>query len=307
MAESPLELAVIVPATNRPPHLSACIAAIEAADEGPEELIVVREPAGAGPARARNDGASRASAPVIVFVDADVLVHADVFVRIRSWFAENPGLTAVFGAYDDEPSAAGVVSQFRNLLHHHVHEQGRGRAATFWTGLGAIRRDAFARSGGFDAARFSAPSIEDVELGARLHAGGAWIELDPSIRATHLKAWTMTDMVRTDFLHRGLPWSRLLLSGETRPHGLNLGTRHRLTALAAATLVGGALARRRDTAARASLAILALNWRFYRLVARRAGARAGVTAPALHVVHHLVGLGAFLTAAAERLSKRLRG
>jgi cellulose synthase/poly-beta-1,6-N-acetylglucosamine synthase-like glycosyltransferase len=179
MAESSLQLAVIVPATNRPPHLSACIAAIEASDEAPDELIVVQEPAGAGPAQARNDGAARASAEVIVFVDADVLVHADAFTRIRRWFAENPGLAAVFGAYDDEPSAAGVVSQFRNLLHHDVHEQGRGRAATFWTGLGAIRRDVFTRSGGFDATRFPHPSIEDVELGARLHAGGAWIELDP--------------------------------------------------------------------------------------------------------------------------------
>ena len=35
----------------------------------------------------------------------------------------DPGLTALFGSYDDHPPARDVVSQFRNLLHHFVHQQ----------------------------------------------------------------------------------------------------------------------------------------------------------------------------------------
>ena len=58
-----------------------------------------------------------------------------------------------------------MVSQYRNLLHHFVHQHGHAEASTFWAGCGAIRRAAFDAVGGFDAARFPRPSIEDIELG----------------------------------------------------------------------------------------------------------------------------------------------
>ena len=147
---------------------------------------------------------------MLVFVDSDVEVHADALARIRAAFADDPGLTAVFGSYDDAPPG-GTVAAFRNLLHHHVHQRGAGPASTFWSGLGAIRRDAFLAAGGFDGERFPHPSIEDVDLGARLVADGARIVLDPAIQGTHLKAWTLRSMVRTDFARRGVPWVALLL------------------------------------------------------------------------------------------------
>src|SRR5579859_7643077 len=146
----------IVPATNAPPTLAACLQAIRAADEAPEELIVVEQ--GGGPADARNRGAARATGDVLVFVDADVLVHAEAFARIRRAFDADASLAALFGSYDDRPAAPGTVSAFRNLMHHHVHHEGAGPATTFWAGLGAVRRDAFEAVGGFDAARYLVPS-----------------------------------------------------------------------------------------------------------------------------------------------------
>ena len=77
-------LTAIVPATNSPPTLAACLEAIRNADEAPEELIVATE--GVGPAAARNDGARRATGDVLVFVDADVLPHHDAFARVRRAF-----------------------------------------------------------------------------------------------------------------------------------------------------------------------------------------------------------------------------
>ena len=74
----------------------------------------------------------------------------------------------------------------------------RRARGTFWAGLGAIRRRAFLAAGGFDELRFPEPSIEDIELGMRLAADGAWIELDPSLQATHLKQWPLLRMLRTD-------------------------------------------------------------------------------------------------------------
>jgi glycosyltransferase involved in cell wall biosynthesis len=47
-------LSAVVPATNRPGTLAQCIAAIEAAIDRPDEILVVDAPAGAGPAEARN-------------------------------------------------------------------------------------------------------------------------------------------------------------------------------------------------------------------------------------------------------------
>ena len=73
-------------------------------------------------------------------------MYTDALARVRAAFADDPGLTAVFGSYDDAPPG-GTVAAFRNLLHHHVHHRGAGPASTFWSGLGAIRRDAFLAAG----------------------------------------------------------------------------------------------------------------------------------------------------------------
>ena len=70
----------------------------------PEETLVVAAPRSDGPAAARNTGAREATGDVLVFVDADVLVHRDAFARIRAAFASDPNLTAVFGSYDDDPA-----------------------------------------------------------------------------------------------------------------------------------------------------------------------------------------------------------
>ena len=120
--------------------------------------------------------------------------------RIRRAFTADPGLAALFGSYDDSPEAEGVVSVFRNLLHHHVHQSAAGPATTFWGGIGAVRRDAFERVGGFDQERFAEPSVEDIELGMRLTAAGAHILLDPDVQGKHLKRWTLPQMIHTDFV-----------------------------------------------------------------------------------------------------------
>lgn len=126
-------------------------------------------------------------------------------MRIRRALASDGELEAIFGSYDDDPVHHGLVSDFRNLLHHQVHQEGAGEAMTFWAGLGAMRRGAFQAVGGFDEQRFPHASIEDIDLGMRLVASGGRIVLDPSIQGTHLKRWTLANMVRTDFLRPGIP------------------------------------------------------------------------------------------------------
>ena len=284
-----MRLSAIVPATDHPAHLERCVAAIEGADLPPEEVIVVESAPAPGPAAARNAGADRASGDVLVFVDADVLPHRDAFRRIRAAFDSDRELAAVFGSYDDTPEARDVVSGFRNLLHHFVHQSSPGEAATFWAGLGAVRRDAFATVGGFDAALYTEPSIEDIELGMRLVSNGSRIELDPTLQGTHLKRWTLASMVRTDFHGRGVPWVALVAQGDAVPTGLNLGWRHRLSAAASIALVASLAAQKRRTAATALVSLGLLNREFYALLWRKRGPAQAVAGVGLHVLHHLTG------------------
>jgi len=292
----------IVPATNAPPTLAACLQAIRAADEAPEELIVVEQ--GGGPADARNRGAARATGDVLVFVDADVLVHAEAFARIRRAFDADASLAALFGSYDDRPAAPGTVSAFRNLMHHHVHHEGAGPATTFWAGLGAVRRDAFEAVDGFDAERYLIPSVEDIDLGTRLAAAGHRIELDPTVQGTHLKAWSLRGMIESDLWHRGVPWVELLLRHGARSSALNLGWRHRASAVASLVTVVALVRGRVRTAVVGAAALVALNRSFYALLARRRGRGEAAAGVALHALHHVIAALSVPIALVEHLRRR---
>jgi GT2 family glycosyltransferase len=284
---SVITLAAIVPATDRPASMGGCLAALRAGTRATEETIVQEEPTGAGPAAARNRAAAEADADVLVFVDSDVEVHADALEKVARHFVRDPELVAVFGAYDDDPADPGLTSRYRNLLHHHVHNEAAGEAETFWAGLGAVRREAFEALGGFDVQRFPQASVEDVELGMRLRRRGCRILLDPQIRGRHLKRWTPASMLRTDFARRGVPWARLLLREGGDSTALNLGWRRRASAGAATLLLGAVLARRTRLAAVALLAGLVLDRHLYALLARRGGPRLLVAGVGLHQLHQL--------------------
>jgi hypothetical protein len=257
-----------------------------------DELIVVSEPPRSGPSAARNRGAGQAKTDVLVFVDSDVVVHADALERVRSAFAEDPSLTAMFGSYDDGPRSRGLVSEFRNLLHHHVHHQHPGSADTFWAGLGAVRRAEFLLLEGFDTTRFTRPSVEDIDLGMRLRDLGGRIELRPSVQGTHLKRWTLKSMVVTDFHRRGVPWTLMCLERQSWPGTLNLSWHERTSAVAMLAGLSGIALRRRGCARASAAAIVALNSGFYKLLIQRMGLLRGTLAIGLHALHRLIGAAA---------------
>src|SRR5262245_29838606 len=74
-----------------------------AASERAASIVVRRSPQ--APAAARNRGARAASAPLVFFLDADVAVHPRALDRALARFAADPGLSALFGSYDDAPTA----------------------------------------------------------------------------------------------------------------------------------------------------------------------------------------------------------
>lgn len=254
----PNVISVIIPAFNNPAMLSRCLEALAASTHQPAEIIIVddgsadnlqpladrfgarliRISAGPrGPAHARNTGAATAQGDLLLFVDADVLVRPDTLAQFAAAFDTRPDVSAVFGSYDDDPATPDFVSQFKNLFHHFVHQHANHDAETFWSGCGAVRRTPFMELGGFDAARYPRPSIEDIEFGYRLRAAGHGILLNRSIQVKHLKRWTLRGLLRTDVLDRGVPWTVLILERRRLPNDLNLHMMQRLSAMLAYSML----------------------------------------------------------------------
>jgi GT2 family glycosyltransferase len=259
---------------------------------------VVRHDRPRGPAAARNAGAEAATTPLVFFLDADVVPHADTLARALDRFAADPDLDALFGSYDADPTAPGVVSQFRNLLHHYVHQQGAFAGGirpvrTFWTGCGAIRRDVFLGLGGFDPLLYRRPAIEDIELGYRLTRAGHKIVLARDVQVTHLKRWTLRSMVLTDVFHRGVPWMLLMLRSGVAEADLNVKGSQRLCVAATGLGILGlcfAPWQQRPALGLVGLAaatLVALNRDFYRFLVRRRGWRFAAAAFPMHVVYYL--------------------
>lgn len=262
-----------------------------------------------GPAVARNAGAAAAAGSLLAFVDADVRVHPDTLGQLTQALERDPGLAAVFGSYDDAPAAATLVSDYRNLLHHHVHQNSSRRAVTFWSGLGAIRRADLLAADGF-ASSYGRPSIEDVELGLRLHAAGKRVELHREIQAQHLKRWTLWGMFRTDLFDRAIPWTELLAERSgALPQDLNFRWTQRLSVQLALLFLFSLLAATRlpwaaGSAALLCLALLAvLNAPFLGFLARRRGLAFACAALPAHLVH-LWASGAGLVGGLLRIWRR---
>ena len=86
--------------------------------------------------------------------------------------------------------------------------------------------------GGFSAS-YKRPSIEDIELGMRLHSAGHRIMLNKRIQVTHLKRWTLWSIVKTDVLDRGIPWTELMLREGSMPNDLNTKVSQRISVVLA--------------------------------------------------------------------------
>ena len=157
--------------------------------------------------------------------------------------------------------------------------------------------------GGFDE---TVEFMEDIDLGMRLSAAGARIELDPLVQGTHLKRWSVWSMVRTDFIGRGVPWVLLLLRHRGSTTTLNLGWRHRLSALVALAGTVSLVRRRLLGAAASAVALVALNRSFYTLLWRRRGPAEATTGVFLHALHHLASLAAVPVGVALHLLDRSR-
>jgi len=322
-------ISIIIPAHDAGESLDRCLAGISRLSPPPLETIVVADggadgvrqgarragarvigcPERVGPARARNLGAWAAQGTILLFVDSDVVIPADTTAQIEEAFEEKPWLAALFGSYDDSPTASDFLSQYRNLFHHYIHQHSQEEAATFWAGCGAIRREVFLAAEGFEES-YTAPSVEDIELGGRLIRRNHRILLHKGLQVTHLKRWRPLSLIVTDFRYRAIPWTRLILHDRRFINDLNLQLNSRLSGLLAygllASLPLSVLALEWLLVAGAmAAALLALNARLYLFFMRKRGIWFAVRAIPWHWLYYLYSGLAFGWGTCEYLCRRL--
>ena len=243
-------LSVIIPVYNGGENFRRCLSTVTRAVPPADEIIVIadgdtdgsaqlaetfgirvlRTPTRNGPAFARNLGARMAQGEILFFIDADVTILPDAMGQIKTLFGVQTDLAAVFGSYDDEPAEKNFLSQYKNLLHHYVHQISCEEASTFWAGCGAIRRKIFMEFGGFDES-YKKPCIEDIELGYRIKKGGGRIQLFKTLQVKHLKRWGILSLIKSDFFDRALPWTELILRDRQFVNDLNLRFSSRLSVI----------------------------------------------------------------------------
>jgi len=295
---SDVTISVIVPVYKGGEAFRRCLKALAEAMPAADEVIVVADggmdhtpypalekaldvkiletPVRGGPSRARNVGALAAKGEILFFVDADVTIQPDSIRKVKNIFCEEADLTAVFGSYDDAPAEPNFLSQYRNLLHHYVHQIGREDASTFWGACGAIRREVFVALDGFDEELYHRPCIEDIELGYRLKKAGYKIRLCKTLQIKHLKRWGVFSILKTDFFQRALPWTDLMLRDRQFINDLNVDISSRISVMltfgiVAALLGAGWWPGFLIVAALCSLPLLRLNAPLYRFFQRKRG------------------------------------
>ncbi len=311
-------ISIVIPVYNGGDKFQCCLESVCALQPPPLELIVVSDGGTdgsadiaekfnaevirllerGGPARARNAGAGRARGDIVLFIDADVAVPSDLLHRLIEGFNVVPHTAAVIGSYDSEPAAQGVISQYKNLLHHYVHQQSNEEAMTFWGACGAIKRDVFSAMGGFDE-RYRRPCVEDIDLGYRLRAAKHAIRLHKALQVKHLKRWTFVSLLNSDIRDRAVPWTELIMRHRVFRSDLNLRFSDRLSVVASFLLLLTIPILAKSPiwiVATGSLALLllVLNARLYRFFTVRRGLIFALAAIPLHWLSFIYGGVAFV-------------
>jgi len=226
------QLSIVVPAHQASATLGRVLAALEASDlpRHEWELIVVDDASSddtaliaarhaeavirlpdspRGPAYARNRGVELARAPLVLFLDADVLLRPDTLRRMLAAFERDANLGLLSAVLDPAHSAPGMISRYRNLRRH--AEQLRVLQATeaLWGGCCMVRRELLATAGHFDEWHFAGPQHEVRELGRRFVQTGARIAVDPEITAVHLKQFTLRSLLMGELWRRRVTHVRL--------------------------------------------------------------------------------------------------
>ncbi|HDH53737.1 MAG TPA: glycosyltransferase [Nitrospirae bacterium] len=249
-----------------------------------------------GAAYARNRGAEAARGDILLFIDADVTIYPDCLDKVARLFEANPGISALFGTYDDQPDGPNFLSQYKNLFHHFVHQTSGEDASTFWTACGAIKKDVFFEVGEFNE---ETRMMEDIELGYKLKAKNHKIRLDKGLVVKHLKRYSFSCLLKSDLFDRAIPWTILILNNKQVANDLNLKTTHKLSALVVIFLVASVFIAPVSMWFVLIIPVLLtvfflINHEFYGFYFRKRGSMFTLKVIPLHILYYLYGTLGFM-------------
>lgn len=185
-----LKASIIIPAYNAEKTLEKCLAALREQSFGDFETIVVDdgskdstkkiaksfkevkllEQANAGPATARNNGATQAKGEIIVFLDSDCVAEKNWLEEMLAPL-ENNEIAGVQGTYKNKQKE--LIARFTHLEIEKRHSKMAKQEFIDFMGSysAAYRKKIFEEMKGFDTS-FPMASGEDTDLSFRLSKAG---------------------------------------------------------------------------------------------------------------------------------------
>ena len=228
VSEAALDVAVVVPSVTG--TVDDVLASIDRQRPRAAEVEVVRGVRPSG--RARNLGAARTTAPILVFVDDDaVLGGDDTLARLAAPLAADPSI-AVSGAAKLLPPGSSwfqrrVAAEVPRIEHPVVDRVvdanppvGRHGYTDVTTTCCAVRREVFDASGGFDETLLRGV---DTELFNRLSRDGHRMVMAPGAWTWHPAPPTVGALLSKHFLY-GVGYSQEVRRDPSRAAGRYLHT-----------------------------------------------------------------------------------
>lgn len=221
-------LSVVLPTYRRPDLLRRCLAALagQSADAASFEVVVVddasgaattdvlraaapsmpnlrwmSQPTNAGQGAARNRALRAAAAPLVLFVDDDIVAAPDLVETHLRLHRDAPTTHAVVGHVDWLPSlprtpfmrwldSTDLQFAYQTWLRAGPVAQ---PSRAFYTSNLSVRREFVLSVGGFDE---RLRMYDDIELGIRLEGAGLTLDYRPEALAWHARPITRRDFVR---------------------------------------------------------------------------------------------------------------
>ena len=232
---SGLRLSVIVPFYNRSEVIELCLQSLLASEYPNFEVIAVDDgstddaaalvrkypvrlvqlPRNLGAGCSRNEGAKVADGDVLVFVDSDVVVTANVLGLVAADFETRPQIAAVQSIYAATCRYDGFVSAYSNVHYHFygvtIPKVFLSTVATYFV---AVRSSVFKAVGMFDDGATTARYVgEDQFFGYKFDQETQKIYLDKRIMVEHLKQYGLCSYLRHD-IQTGNDQVRRILGGK---------------------------------------------------------------------------------------------
>lgn len=226
-----VSISVVLPVLNGEDTLPWCLAALRAStfrdfeivavddgstdstarllrDAGVDRLLRNAKPAGCF--AARNQAAAAARGSVLLFVDADIEVAPDTLAKVWRRF-EDDRIDALIGLYALEHPHRNAASRYKNAWIRWSYLIHGDEVDWFFTAVGAVRREAWERVGGFAEVFHRTTGGGDLDFGRRLRDAGVTVHLDKTLAVVHRRRFHVWSLLVNDF-QRARGWAALGLS-----------------------------------------------------------------------------------------------